>query len=208
MTSSSTVTTSEASSFRALRYAEIAAGALLSDAGDLTLGAWSNFPFDGDKVPDSSDPEIDLYGSYTFKFNEEVSIAPGFTSYHFPNAPESLGFYKWTFEPNLALNYTVPAGQCVQGQFTSKPTCLRIDAHTGDEIPEIDCLQLKVRWDGDEQEDDKAGDGELVRHERVECLAPSGAVRRDRRLGNPARVVRARLVRRAHLTLILGSSQA
>jgi hypothetical protein len=26
------------------------------------------------------------------------------------------------------LNYTIPAGQCEQGHFTSKPTCLRIDA--------------------------------------------------------------------------------
>lgn len=76
-------------------------------SGDLTLGAWSNFPFDGDKVPDSSDPEIDLYGSYTFKLGENLSLAPGFTSYHYPKAPESLGFYRWTFEPNVALNYTV-----------------------------------------------------------------------------------------------------
>lgn len=76
-------------------------------AGNATLGVWGNFPFDGDKVPDSSDPEFDIYGSYTFAINESLSIAPGFTSYHFPSAPENLGFYKWTFEPNLALNYTV-----------------------------------------------------------------------------------------------------
>ena len=76
-------------------------------AGDLTLGAWSNFPFDGDTVPDSSDPEIDLYGSYTLKLSDAASLVPGFTSYHFPKAPTSAGFYKWTFEPNLAFNYTV-----------------------------------------------------------------------------------------------------
>lgn len=76
-------------------------------AGDLTAGAWFNVPFDGDKVPDSSDPEIDLYGSYTFKLSDAATLVPGFTSYHYPKAPKSLGFYKWTFEPSLALNYTV-----------------------------------------------------------------------------------------------------
>jgi uncharacterized protein (TIGR02001 family) len=76
-------------------------------AGNLTLGAWGNFPFDGDKVPDSSDPEIDLYGSYAFALEGGVTLAPGFTSYHFPDAPTSAGFYKNTFEPNVALSYTV-----------------------------------------------------------------------------------------------------
>lgn len=79
--------------------------------GDLVLGAWSNIPFDGDKVPNSSDPEIDLYGYYTIPVNAAVSLAPGFTSYHFPNAPTRAGYYRATFEPNLALNYTiVPVG--------------------------------------------------------------------------------------------------
>src|SRR6185503_12651783 len=58
--------------------------AIEMSAGNLTLGAWSNFPFDGDKVPDSSDPEIDLYGSYAFALKEGITLAPGFTSYHFP----------------------------------------------------------------------------------------------------------------------------
>lgn len=75
-------------------------------SGNLTLGAWSNWPFDGQKVPDSSDPEIDLYGSYTVALGENSSLAPGFTLYWFPDAPTSLGFYKTTFEPNLAFNYT------------------------------------------------------------------------------------------------------
>jgi hypothetical protein len=75
-------------------------------AGDLTLGAWGNFVLD-DKVAGSSDPEIDLYGSYAFKLSDAASLVPGFTSYHFPDASEGAGFYKWTFEPNLALNYTV-----------------------------------------------------------------------------------------------------
>jgi hypothetical protein len=75
-------------------------------AGDLVGGVWANFPLE-DKVPDSSDPEIDIYGSYTFKFSDALSLVPGFTSYHYPKAPESAGFYRWTFEPNIALNYTV-----------------------------------------------------------------------------------------------------
>ena len=76
-------------------------------AGDLTLGVWGSVPFDGEDVPDSSDPEIDLYGSYTFKLSDSLSLVPGATSYHYPDAPKSLGFYKWTFEPNLALSYSV-----------------------------------------------------------------------------------------------------
>jgi uncharacterized protein (TIGR02001 family) len=75
-------------------------------AGSLTAGVWSNFPID-DKVPGSSDPEVDLYGSYTFALSDNASIAPGFTAYLFPKADEALGFYKSTFEPNIAFNYTV-----------------------------------------------------------------------------------------------------
>lgn len=81
--------------------------AVEATAGDFTGGVWMNVPFDGDKVPDSSDPEIDLYGSYTFKLSDAATLVPGFTSYHYPKAPESLGFYRWTFEPSVALNYTV-----------------------------------------------------------------------------------------------------
>src|SRR5688572_27003405 len=43
--------------------------------GNLTLGAWGNFPIDGDKVPDSSDPEIDLYGSYSIPLSEQITLA-------------------------------------------------------------------------------------------------------------------------------------
>ena len=79
-------------------------------AGALTLGAWANLPFDGDKVPDSSDPEIDLYGSYTFALEDGITLAPGFTSYHFPKAPTGAGFYRNTFEPNIALSWTMADG--------------------------------------------------------------------------------------------------
>jgi hypothetical protein len=75
------------------------------DSGNLALGIWTNFPIQ-DKVPGQSDPEIDPYGSYTFTVNESVSIAPGFTWYNYPNADPNNGFYKSTFEPNIALNYT------------------------------------------------------------------------------------------------------
>lgn len=75
------------------------------DAGNLALGVWSNFPL-ADKVPGQSDPEIDPYGSYSITVNDSVSIAPGFTWYNYPNADTSNGFYKSTFEPNIALNYT------------------------------------------------------------------------------------------------------
>ena len=78
--------------------------------GDLVLGAWSNIPFDGNKVPDSSDPEIDLYGSYTFKLEDGITLSPGFTSYHFPKAPTDAGFYRSTFEPNIALSWTMADG--------------------------------------------------------------------------------------------------
>jgi uncharacterized protein (TIGR02001 family) len=78
-------------------------------SGNLVLGVWANFPMK-DKVPGQSDPEIDPYGSYTITINKDVNIAPGFTWYNFPNADKSNGFYKMTFEPNLALNYTTPSG--------------------------------------------------------------------------------------------------
>ncbi|HUJ43585.1 MAG TPA: TorF family putative porin [Opitutaceae bacterium] len=76
------------------------------DSGNLALGVWMNFPMK-DKVPGQSDPEIDPYGSYTLTVNDAVSVAPGFTWYNYPNADTNNGFFKATFEPNIALNYTV-----------------------------------------------------------------------------------------------------
>lgn len=75
-------------------------------AGDFTAGVWVNAPFK-DKVKDVSDPEVDLYGSYTFNFGKDLSLVPGFTFYNYPKAPNSAGFYDSTIEPSLALNYTV-----------------------------------------------------------------------------------------------------
>jgi len=76
------------------------------DQGDLGIGVWTNFPI-RDDVPDTSDPEIDLYGFYNIKVNDAISVAPGFTTYWYPNATTNNGFYRTTFEPNFALNYTV-----------------------------------------------------------------------------------------------------
>ena len=74
--------------------------------GNATLGIWSNFPLDND-VPGQSDPEFDYTGAYTIKLGENLSVVPGFTIYHYPRAETSNGFYRSTFEPSLAVNYTV-----------------------------------------------------------------------------------------------------
>ncbi|WP_414661245.1 TorF family putative porin [Horticoccus sp. 23ND18S-11] len=76
-------------------------------AGDGLLGVWAHVPFNGDKVPDSSDPEIDLYGAYTFAVGSGFTLTPGFTSYHYPKAPTDAGFYRATFEPSLAVSGTI-----------------------------------------------------------------------------------------------------
>jgi len=73
--------------------------------GNWVGGLWSNFPIK-DKVPGTSDPEFDFYGSYTATVSDAVSVVPGFTAYVYPNAKAKDGFYKFTFEPSLAVNYT------------------------------------------------------------------------------------------------------
>jgi hypothetical protein len=75
------------------------------DSGPIALGAWSNIPI-ADKVDGQSDPEIDLYGSYTYTASESITVVPGFTVYTFPNAEHTNGYYTATVEPNVALNYT------------------------------------------------------------------------------------------------------
>lgn len=74
--------------------------------GDVTAGVWANFPI-RDKVPDSSDPEFDLYGSYNRKLSDAASLVFGLTGYNYLKAPTNAGFYRWTIEPSLAFNYTV-----------------------------------------------------------------------------------------------------
>jgi uncharacterized protein (TIGR02001 family) len=75
-------------------------------AGNFTAGVWGNFVLD-DKVPDSSDPELDLYAAYTFEISKDLTLVPGATAYFYPGAPTNAGFYRSTFEPSLALNYTI-----------------------------------------------------------------------------------------------------
>ena len=76
------------------------------DQGALALGVWSNFPLK-DKVDGQSDPEFDIYGSYTMEIvKDTLSVVPGFTWYTYPNAKTANGFYKDTFEPSIAVNYT------------------------------------------------------------------------------------------------------
>ena len=74
--------------------------------GNFTAGVWANFPIKN-KVVGQSDPELDFYGSYTSVISDTLSVVPGFTYYVYPNAKAKDGFYKGTFEPSLAVNYTV-----------------------------------------------------------------------------------------------------
>lgn len=74
--------------------------------GNLGLGVWSSFPIQ-DKATGASDPEIDPYGYYTVTINDKLSVVPGFTFYTYPKANTNAGFYRSTFEPSVALNYTV-----------------------------------------------------------------------------------------------------
>lgn len=73
------------------------------DSSNWGLGVWSSFPF---KAEDTvSDPELDVYGFYTVTINDSLSVVPGFTWYNYPHAVD--GAYQSTFEPSVALNYTV-----------------------------------------------------------------------------------------------------
>lgn len=80
--------------------------ALEYDYGSLVAGVWANVPLK-DKVVGQSDPEFDFYGSYSFDVAKDVTLVPGVTIYTYPNAKKNDGFYKGTFEPNIALNYTI-----------------------------------------------------------------------------------------------------
>ena len=79
--------------------------AIEASYGSFVGGLWSNFPVK-DKVPGTSDPEFDFYGSYTAAISDTLSVVPGFTAFYYPDADTKAGFYKFTFEPSLAVNYT------------------------------------------------------------------------------------------------------
>jgi uncharacterized protein (TIGR02001 family) len=74
--------------------------------GPLTLGLWSNAPLSA-KVPGQSDPELDPYAAYTIDLAKDLTLQPGAILYTYPSAEKNNGFYKTTFEPSLALNYTM-----------------------------------------------------------------------------------------------------
>jgi uncharacterized protein (TIGR02001 family) len=72
--------------------------------GPLTLGLWGSAALE-DQASGDSDPEIDLYGSYTFTVpNSNVEVVPGFALYTYPDAKRSNGLYSATFEPSVAVN--------------------------------------------------------------------------------------------------------
>lgn len=77
------------------------------DSGAIAAGVWGNIPL-ADKVVGQSDPEFDFYGSYTIEaIKDTLTWVPGVTIYTYPNAKKANGFYTSTFEPNLAINYSV-----------------------------------------------------------------------------------------------------
>jgi uncharacterized protein (TIGR02001 family) len=74
--------------------------------GSIVAGLWTNFPLQ-DKVVGQSAPEFDFYGSYSLEVAKDMTVVPGVTFYTYPNAVKLNGFYKGTFEPNIAFNYTI-----------------------------------------------------------------------------------------------------
>jgi len=77
-----------------------------SDGSAFTAGVWGNVPI-SDKVVGQSDPEFDFYASYKIEaVKDTLTWQPGATLYAYPNAKKANGFYKTTFEPNVALVYT------------------------------------------------------------------------------------------------------
>jgi uncharacterized protein (TIGR02001 family) len=75
--------------------------------GPMSVGIWSSIALE-DQVGGDADPEIDLYGSYTFTSRSGAfGIQPGFYLYTYPDADRSKGVYKSTFEPSLAAIFNV-----------------------------------------------------------------------------------------------------
>jgi len=76
------------------------------DAGRLGLGIWANAPLKNEAVG-QPDPEFDFYGYYAVELTDTVTVVPGFTAYTYPKANRRDEFYSATFEPNMALNYSI-----------------------------------------------------------------------------------------------------
>lgn len=75
-------------------------------SGNFGIGVWAS-TFFNDRISGDSDPEVDPYAYYTFKVNDHFSLTPGFSVYTYPDADESAGFFKSTFEPYFGFNYTI-----------------------------------------------------------------------------------------------------
>lgn len=76
-------------------------------AGPLGFGVWGSAAL-SDREPGDSDPEIDFYGSYEFSNDAGTfSVVPGFWLYTYPDADRSNGYYRLTFEPNVAVNVDI-----------------------------------------------------------------------------------------------------
>jgi len=109
------------------------------DQGPLAVGVWANTPI-SDKVDGQSDPEFDFYGTYSFDVAKDTTLVPGFTFYTYPNAKKSNGFYKGTFEPNLALNYSISGWKFtpkVYYDFVLKGPTLELTAAYAVPLPDI-----------------------------------------------------------------------
>lgn len=75
--------------------------------GPLSLGLWSSAALK-DRVSGDSDPELDLYGWYSFKTaSGHLTVVPGFYLYTYPDAERSNGLYSATFEPSLGVVFSV-----------------------------------------------------------------------------------------------------
>jgi hypothetical protein len=76
--------------------------------GALAVNVWANTPLlNRYQIAGQPSVEIDPSASYTIGIVDGLNVQPGFTSYNYSQSTDGEGFYRHTFEPNLALNYTV-----------------------------------------------------------------------------------------------------
>ena len=109
------------------------------DQGSLAVGVWANTPI-SNKVDGQSDPEFDFYGTYSIDVAKDTTLVPGFTIYTYPDAKKSNGFYQATFEPNLALNYSISGWKFtpkIYYDFVLKGPTLELTAAYAIPLPDI-----------------------------------------------------------------------
>ena len=83
--------------------------------GPWTVGVWADAPIHN--TTRQSDPEVDYYGNYAISLGGNLDLKPGLTLYTYPENGLSgafgrhlgvgEGYYRSTFEPSLALDYSV-----------------------------------------------------------------------------------------------------